>query len=238
MLCSVELPLKYLSLSIEFDYDFIIASTCLEHPKYLEYFEHIRQPRFTILDNGAFETGEAISDEQYIELARRLKPNVLVIPDVYKDPRTTLIRFTRFIEIWQQAPIEGVSLMGVVHTDNDASWIEYLTNLYLIDAQWIGIPYATGLDRFQLIKKHPEWENVHVLGISHLSEALALLELPNVKSIDSSLPVKATMENKELFQAMAASIYASPAETTLDEALLQRNLQQFAKFCHGACKIN
>jgi len=46
------------------------------------------------------------------------------------------------------------------------------------------------------------------------------------------------MENKELFQAMAASIYASPAETTLDEALLQRNLQQFAKFCHGACKIN
>ncbi|KKL16161.1 hypothetical protein LCGC14_2498390, partial [marine sediment metagenome] len=52
MICSVELPIKYLNHSGYFDFDFVIASTCLEYPEYMKYFMDMKDesPRFVILD--------------------------------------------------------------------------------------------------------------------------------------------------------------------------------------------
>lgn len=236
MLCSVELPVKYLELSFEFDFDFVIASTCLENPTYLDYYLKRRRKRFTILDNGAFETGEAIDDITYINLAHKLLPDVLVIPDVIKNPKETLIRYNKFQRLWssQQVQIPNVQLMGVLQAGANIDYADILVNQYLsTGVEWIGIPYASGLDRYQLIKKHPEWKNVHILGLPHLSEVFSLLTLPNVKSIDSSLPVKASMDKKELLEHMAAATYASSNETKIEEYLLRKNLRQFKNICSG-----
>ncbi len=234
MLCSVELPIKYLELSNDFDFDFVIASTCVEYPEYFEYFLYRRKSRFTILDNGAFETGEALPDKMYIDIAEKLQPEVLIIPDVYKNMHKTMLRFNFFMKKNPLQNLPNTDLMGVLQAQGSVDNAEMLANLYNAqNIKWFGIPYAAGLDRYQLIKKHPEWENIHILGLPHLSEAIALVDLSNVKSIDSSLPVKAAMENKILIENMNASVYASPNEKKIKSYLLRENLRQFKRFCNG-----
>ena len=238
--CSVELPVKYLEeYSGYFDYDFVIASTCISHPEYLEYFlrrKHARF-RFTILDNGAFETGEAISDMEYITLAQKLHPNVLVIPDVYKDSSATYVRVLNFLDTWKKAPVDGVKLMGVLQGE---SWEDLLTMyriLYNGKCEYIGLPYATGIDRYQFLKAHPEIQNVHILGAPTLTEICALNLLPNVVSIDSSLPVKCTMESKGIDNALVSDSYAHPDECELNTSRLMYNLDMFTSLCHGEFDI-
>ena len=239
IVCSVELPIKYLNYSGFFDFDFIIASTCFKYPEYLEYFMNIQktEPRFTILDNGAFETGKAVDDDAYIELARKLRPDVLVIPDVYKDNKATGRRAINFISKWKDNPIEDVDLMGVLQGDLWRVLETMYNTLYAPVCKYIGLPYATGVDRYQFLKAHPEIENVHILGLPVLTEVYGLAQLPNVVSIDSSLPVKCAMEGKLINNVLTSDSYAQPDETDLDILALSYNLQMFTAVCRGKTKI-
>jgi len=229
MLCSVELPIKYLPYSILFDFDFVIASTCVSHPEYLTYFLHAPR-RFMILDNGAFETGEAMNDQDYIALARKLQPNILVIPDVYKDNAATGMRAINFLNTWEEGPIGGVELMGVLQGDHPRM-LDSMIKIIYKDLKWLALPYATGLDRFQFLKARPHIQNVHILGLPTAIEAIALRELPCVRSVDSSIPVKCTVEHKYIDIEHSANKYAHPATEDLDELLLQYNLQAFTSMC-------
>lgn len=239
MICSVELPTKNLNYSGYFDYDFVIASTCAEYPEYLKYFMEVKAqaPRFTILDNGSFETGEAMSDEEYIELARMLRPEVLVVPDVYKDNAATGCRAVNFFSAWESNPIDDVELMGVLQGDSWNTLLSMYHIIYKPVCKYIGLPYATGIDRYQFLKAHPEISNVHILGAPTLTEIYSLRLLPNVVSIDSSLPVKCAKEGTLINEALVASLYAQPDETELDLLTLSYNLQIFTALCNGKTNI-
>lgn len=239
MICSVELPIKNLNYSRYLDFDFIIASTCFEHHEYLEYFLNVKanSPRFTILDNGAFETGEAVDDNLYIELARQLHPDVLVVPDVFKDNAATGCRAVNFFRAWKNNPIDGVELMGVLHGNSWDTLVSTYSTLYAPICKYVGLPYATGIDRYQFLKAHPEIPNVHILGAPTLTEICSLRLLPNVVSIDSSLPVKCTKEGTFINEALVATSYAQPTETDLDLLILSYNLQMFSALCNGKTAI-
>ena len=239
MICSVELPIKYLEYSDLFDYDFIIASTCLEHPEYLAYFMDAPNGshRFTILDNGAFETGEAIDDRVYIDLARKLRPNVLVVPDVYQDGHATISRATEFLKVWEASPIPNVELMGVLQGDSWSALVAMYQTVYIHRCTYIGLPYATGVDRYQFLKAHPEIDNVHILGAPTLTEILALNLLPNVVSIDSSLPVKCTKDEKLLGKIWVSDSYTSPDADNLYVDILKKNLKMFTALCNGRAYV-
>lgn len=239
MICSVELPIKYLNYSKHFDFDFIIANTCLEYPKYLEYFMSMKDnnPRFTILDNGAFETGEAITDEEYIELAKKLQPDVLVVPDVYKDNAATGRRAVNFLATWRNNPIDDVELMGVLQGTSWDVLVSVYRTLYAPICKYIGLPYATGIDRYQFLKAHPEILNVHILGVPALTEICGLRLLPNVVSIDSSLPVKCAKDIRLIEEVLVSDSYAKPNEKNLDPLTLSYNLQMFTALCNGKTNI-
>lgn len=239
MICSVELPIKYLDYSKHFDFDFVIASTCLEYPEYMKYFVDTKNnsPRFTILDNGAFETGEAIKDEEYIELARKLQPDVLVVPDVYKDNVATGYRAVNFFNAWKRDPIEDVELMGVLQGNSWRVLISMYRIIYAPVCKYIGLPYATSIDRYQFLKAHPEIENVHILGVPTLTEIYGLRLLPNVVSLDSSLPVKCAKDSMLIESALASDSYAKPDEKDLDALTLSYNLQMFTALCNGKTSI-
>jgi len=239
MICSTELPIKYLSYSKHFDFDFVIASTCLEYPEYLEYFISMKDnnPRFTILDNGAFETGEAITDEKYIELARKLQPDVLVVPDVYKDNAATGCRAVNFFKAWRSNSIDGVELMGVLQGNSWDCLISTYRILYASICKYVGLPYAAGIDRYQFLKAHPEIPNVHILGAPTLTEICGLRLLPNVVSIDSSLPVKCAKDMKLIEEVLVSDSYAKPDEGNLDPLTLSYNLQMFTALCNGKTNI-
>jgi len=239
MICSAELPVKYLDYSEHFDFDFIIASTCLEYPEYLDYFMDVqsKNPRFTILDNGAFETGEAIDDKEYIELARKLRPDVLVVPDVYKNNPATGKRAIRFIKTWNTNPIADVDLMGVLQGNTWDGLVSAYNVIYKPFCKYIGLPYATGVDRYQFLKAHPEIDNVHILGAPTLTEIYGLTLLPNVISIDSSLPVKCAKDGLHIEYALVSDSYAKPNEENLDSLTLSYNLQMFTAVCNGMTNI-
>jgi len=239
MICSVELPIKNLNYSRYLDFDFVIASTCLKYPEYLKYFMDVKtnSPRFTILDNGAFETGKAIEDEEYIALARKLQPNVLVVPDVYKDNVATGCRATNFFNEWQRNSVNGVELMGVLQGNSWDTLVSMYQILYAPMCKYIGLPYATGIDRYQFLKAHPEIPNVHILGVPTLTEIYGLRLLPNVVSIDSSLPVKCAKDGKIINEVLVSDSYAQPDETGLDLSTLSYNLQMFTALCNGKTNI-
>ena len=239
MICSVELPIKYLNHSGYFDFDFVIASTCLKYPEYMKYFMDMKDesPRFVILDNGAFETGEAIQDEEYIELARKLQPDVLVVPDVYKDNAATGSRAVNFFDVWKSHPVEDVALMGVLQGNSWDTLVSMYRTLYSSVCQYVGLPYATGIDRYQFLKAHPEIHNVHILGVPTLTEIYGLRLLPNVVSIDSSLPIKCAKDGKLINEALISDSYAQPYETELDPLTLSYNLQMFTALCNGKTEI-
>jgi len=237
MICSVELPIKYLDNSKHFDFDFIIASTCLEHPKYMKYYLKKEKSRLTILDNGAFETGKAIDDETYLELARKLQPDILVIPDVYKDNAATGHRAVNFLKKWEHDPIEGVKLMGVLQGTTWDNLVSLYKTIYASVCDYIGLPYATGIDRYQFLKAHPEIKNIHILGTPTLSEIYSLNLLPNVVSIDSSLAVKCTKEGLSIDEKIASDELVKPDEKELDPTLLEYNLKLFSAVCNKETHI-
>lgn len=239
MICSVELPLKYLDYSRHFDFDFVIASTCLECPEYLEYFMAMKSknPRFTILDNGAFEIGEAIADKEYIELARKLQPDVLVIPDVHKNNSATGRRAVDFLTTWKNNPIDSVELMGVLQGNSWDVLVSMYRIIYAPVCKYIGLPYATGIDRYQFLKAYPEIANVHILGTPTLTEICGLGILPNVVSIDSSLPVRCAKDLKFIGEVLVSDSYVKFDEKDLDPLTLSYNLQAFTALCNNG-KMN
>ena len=237
MQCSVELPIKYLNYSDNLDYNFVIASTCLEHEKYYNYYRMAASravPTFTILDNGAFETGEAIDDYKYLEIAKELNPDVLIIPDVYKDPKASLARYTDFMQTWKANPIEDCALMGVIQCDGREDIAHMMGDLYYSNGvEWIGVPYISELNRARFIEQHSEWLNVHILGLPSFPEIFSLHELDNVKSIDSSLPIKVTKDSNDLLEIYSSITTVRPDETALDIDLLKNNLATFKEACNA-----
>jgi len=237
MKCSVELPIAHLDLYDQFDYDFVIASTCVSHPEYFEFYKNVPKDRFMILDNGAFELGESISDYDYLKIAKALQPNVVVIPDVLRNPRKTLDRFRSFMSVWVTNSLifPTTQLMGVIQANGSMDVAHTLGAFYEAhDIPWIGVPYVSDVDRIALIKSHPEWENVHILGLPVASDILTLCTLPNVKTIDSSLPVKVTKRGEEINLTSQAGIGDGvyPDDVIENVYLLRYNLKRFFRYCN------
>jgi len=237
MICSVELPVPYLEYSTCFDYDFVIASIWIVNEEYRDYYLYKRSKRFTILDNGAFEIGHAIDDDQYIKIAAELHPDIIICPDVFKNQPATGSRAIAFIDKWLDNLIPGIDLMGVLQGNSRRSLISMYNTLYKQHCKYIGLPYATEIDRFQFLKAHPEIENVHILGLPNLAEALALCTLPNVVSIDSSLPVKITKDEMLLEDKFYSDSYVDIQDHSLTTSLLQHNLEIFSAVCNRKTKI-
>lgn len=235
MKCSVELPLANLELSDRFDYDFVIASTCFASMEYREWYGD--SDRFMILDNGAFETGQAVDDKEYIELARELKPDVLVIPDVYQNNAATGVRAMLFLDTWRRDPLKDIELMGVLQGESWGVLESMYDIIYKHNCAYIGFPYATTIDRYQFLKAHPEISNIHILGLPVFTEVMGLLTLSNVVSIDSSLPVKVTADSAHIEDCLWSDTYVKSNDSTLDTKLLKYNLDMFRKICHGHYRI-
>lgn len=238
MICSVELPIKYLeTFSQFFDYDFVIASNCLTYPKYFDYYKNSN--RFMILDNGAFETGESIDDQLYYDVVKKLEPNIIVLPDAYNDEVKTVTRSLSFLRFWEKNLIPETELMVVLPGNSeDRILSEYeLFQKASPKISWYGLPYGSMVNRYQFLKKHPEITNIHILGLSNLGEACALSELPNVLSIDTSLPVRCTANKSYMNKILSANDHVSMVEENLDENILTYNLNLFRGVCHNKFRI-
>lgn len=197
---AVELPPSCFSMQDLTDFDFVIASHCLENPQYLQFYRNQRPGiRKLVLDNGAFETGKAIPSEDYLRLIGQLKPDVVVLPDVVDNKEETLKASLAFVtEVVDANPalFTGVELMGVLQGLSPMDYMD-CANEYAKNPSigTIGIPYHH-FYRPKFIRKYKfdVWAaemniKIHILGLPNPFEAVELALIKEVESIDTSLPV-------------------------------------------------
>lgn len=95
MKISHEVPISLLEESKNFnDYDYCLVHLLDKYPKYEEYF--MNSDREIILDNSAYELGDAYDDNIFIEKIKQMKPTWYILPDTMNNYESTINRSIEF----------------------------------------------------------------------------------------------------------------------------------------------
>jgi hypothetical protein len=141
-------------IAVADDYDLGAFSYGLAHEavKNSDYYERLvrvsRTDRELYLDNGADELGEGMHGQDFNELIRGIKPDVVIAPDVLGKPEETLRRTSEFIlEMGDYCLDSGIQIMAVAQGLDIDSWLNgYLQLLSNPSVDIIGIPYDIEFD--------------------------------------------------------------------------------------------
>lgn len=167
-------PTSHLCFTEQDGYKMALAHVAKEDRRYFEFFKETEG--FTILDNGAAELGEGVGFDSFYEMAMKLEPDEIVVPDVLLDAEATIQRAQDFYE-------SGMYLgpwdrrMGVPQGKTLEEYRESLA--YFLEQEWvttIGISrFVSKIDinyshRWTLLARIPELlesdKEIHMLGCS------------------------------------------------------------------------
>lgn len=123
-------------------YQMQLAHLVLDSPMYRQVCtKGFHDNVFTILDNSAFELGESINGELFMEAIGIVKPKEIVLPDILFDPKGSLDLMNRFMRKYGDS-LQGISLMAVPHGQSLEEYIKsYKTISSLGYVSTIGIGY-------------------------------------------------------------------------------------------------
>jgi hypothetical protein len=108
--------LKYLSKR---QFHLVLAHQVLKDKKYVKYYKNIKNA-FIIMDNSAYELGEALDDNILLRVIKIMSPDEFVIPDVLYDMKKSIERYEKFMKIFK--PIKNMSLMAVPQGKTLKEW--------------------------------------------------------------------------------------------------------------------
>lgn len=176
----------------------------LRDARYRDYFRSLTERgEFVILDNSAFELGEAVGDKYIVEAAAQIHPSEIVLPDILHDGPKTIERVTSFISKHATAFGNTTRFMAVPHGENVQEYIECYAKLSAVPevgTLGIGAIYSTQnsadkkISGRQLIIKEIIDKGVmsnkahHLLGLGNSGnlELEAIKEYGVIRSCDSS----------------------------------------------------
>ncbi len=157
-----------------------------------------------ILDNSAFELGGSVDDDLIIKWANLLRPQEVVVPDVYHDKKATIERFQKFKSRITEFTYKP-QFMTVPQGNDFEEWLEclhYLMKQSIGDvigineecADWFkeNGSYSTRVPLLREVESLlKDKRQVHLLGMDEaLQECVNVPELfPWVRSTDSSKAV-------------------------------------------------
>lgn len=133
---SFIVPANYLEFSKPGQFDLILAQVAQKSESYLNYFKNRSKSRYLILDNGAFELGEAVDPDLLLYLLKELHPNEVVLPDVLYDTRETQVNHFLFYRKIFNEHID-VTCMGVVQGKTWEEWVGSFD--WMMDKEWIDV---------------------------------------------------------------------------------------------------
>jgi hypothetical protein len=161
------------------DYHLCLAHVLGNNPRQMEYYQQrTSMGEYVILDNGAYELGSSVPFEHVLEVAEQIKPNEIVLPDVFLDSAAT-IKATEAaweaLHSFSQDEYTYTNLMAVPQGKNSDEWIACLKILVkMVTPDAIGIPivYERMMGRGVLLLKtieflhnHPTCHpDIHLLG--------------------------------------------------------------------------
>jgi len=197
-------PFKHLDVVKEEKYHMVIASF-LERKDYWTFYARQRKMkgRVILLDNGAFEKGQPMDNEEYLHWIARLRPDRVVIPDDPTDVKRSVALGLEFIE--KASNVLGdlagkIDWMAVLHGQTIED-LNYEYAYYAGECTTLGIPYMhwkkTPWQRAGIATLIPEKVcKVHYLGAMSLGDIMKAP--PRVGSVDTSLPWKMVQKEKTL----------------------------------------
>lgn len=128
------LPSAYLShLQTELKpFHLVLAHQVLKDDHYRAFYTQRRQAGdYILLDNSAFELGEAIDDDSLLQAIDMLQPHEVVLPDALGDATKTYERVLAFLARHRSLLARGVRFMAVPH-GRDLN--DYMANYRLLDS--------------------------------------------------------------------------------------------------------
>lgn len=203
------------------DFEYALAHLILQDSEYLAYFKRmLKNGKDVILDNSAFELLEPLEAEEVLR-ARDLimegnydsKNHVRVIaPDILGNRELTVLKAAQFRSLGELRNCDVlVTLQGMSLEDRFQCYKDYRWNRFTeiaIPAGWNlvdGKPVSNTNEeeRIKLIQRIEETERglirIHLLGCTKFDETLKRYrEFKTVRSIDTSYPVLAAWENRDL----------------------------------------
>ncbi len=149
---SFELPIAYLKKCDEInDYHFILAHMLLKDKDYASFYKQSK--KYKILDNGCAELGKSIPTDELIKLTIDYKADVLVLPDIWMNGKSTLIESEKALkDIKEHFPkeYEKLRFMFVIQGNSINDFISCYSNFEgerYLDSKFnkiiYGLPYMT-----------------------------------------------------------------------------------------------
>lgn len=141
VICPIPLLRKYAIVS---DYHMALTHLVLESEEYANFYAQRRlRGDYVILDNSLIEMGSAMDMEKVLEAAQRIKPNEVVLPDVFKEGKATLEAIDRCLMSYGKE-LAKYKTMAVAQGHNYGQWLECHNELITYDEiNVIGIPKVT-----------------------------------------------------------------------------------------------
>jgi len=198
---------------------FIIARN--DMPKEICDF-YRRTNYYKMMDNGVWETGEPIDQEAYLELAKELRVDEIILPDYLRDPKRTLEESRAFLETTSRR----FKYAYVVHGYDPLEWLEYYREVPE-EADVICIPVymqkiyhcRPGLIGYLKKKGLLDPRPHHILGCDDLLELYAYPD-NLIRSVDTSLPFSTAQQGiSEFFVVPHKRVNLHHAEIKMERLL-------------------
>lgn len=175
------------------DFDWILVDKYMSDKVYAEWYRNSDNPKF--VDNSVTEKGEPCSLQDLKAVFEDCHGTFMVAPDFIGDYKSTVEGYKECIAACPKETVVG-ALQG--STPEEA-----LKCLEVFDHPWVLVPYRVGGSkkgdpnwlmalRRQLVVAHiPADRYVHLLGFTELNEFRWYNDRPNVRSVDTDVPIRA-----------------------------------------------
>jgi hypothetical protein len=224
---------------------YLVVAQWLKNQAYRVFFKsRVAAGCHLILDNGAYEFGEAMPDEEYWMYIGQMNPSIVVAPDKFQDGQETVMRVNKFLNQMETQFMDNrFEVMGVPQGKTIREWFicfEYLCEM--VDV--IGIPTAQFGDRTGIVRQFlsskiddKKTPRIHLLGLWNPTEVMHYHDVPRVQSIDTSMPFKYAEKGLSLFaEKKPPADWKLDWEKSYNETELKLaagNLKTFMEMCKG-----
>jgi len=198
-------PLNHLDLIKEEKHHMVITPFLMDK-KIMKFYQDQKETGAVImLDNGEFED-VALTNEEYVDIVEMIDPDIICLPDVWKDPQCTIDKHVGALKLLDSRGLKPVC-MFIPHGNNILEYITCVANIVnRIIPQYtqfefiLGLTFAEWGDRSGMIRpflshhlmEHPGL--IHLLGLYNTRELWTCGE--DVVSVDSSFPFKAALNGR------------------------------------------
>lgn len=203
----------------------LISQEVLKNKKYREKYlrKHVMNGDFIIMDNGAFEYGNAAPLDDVIEAVEAVQAKEMVLPDCYLDGEITIKRVMSALNELEEKSYRPVSLMAVPQGKTQDEYMWCFSVLLTIDEiDTIGFSYGAINKAFEgyelppsllrptvisFVNQHFNLESsnkeFHCLGIGgHPHEIEFLKKFEFIRSVDSSMAFKCAVRGIDVKETL------------------------------------